>query len=94
MPSMSVLTTILILLLWVSTAQVLWNYHKGIHPRELPTVMKRYVRVNVWYNFKEALRDTLLGVLNLIIILAHPTTYLLTLLGAWTWKLYKRLFCK
>lgn len=78
----------LLVLLCVSTVQLVWNYHKGISPLDLPRNMQKYVRGNVIYDFKTGVDHTWKGLLMLLVIIAYPLTYILTVLGYYLYKLY------
>lgn len=78
----------LLVLLCVSTAQVAWNYYRGVSPLDLPRNMQKYVRGNVIYNFKTGVEHTWKGLLMLLVIVAYPLTYILTVLGYYLYWLY------
>lgn len=85
---MLILVVGLLVLLCVSTVQVAWNYHRNISPLDLPRIMQKYVRANVVHDFKANGVLFLEGLLALLIIVAYPFTYILSILGYYLYKLY------
>lgn len=78
----------LLVLLCVSTVQVVWNYYRGISPLDLPRTMQEYVRGNTLYDLKTYGAMFFESTLALLIIIAYPLTYILTVLGYCLYKLY------
>lgn len=85
---MLILVVGLLVLLCVSTFQVAWNYHGGVSPLDLPRTMQEYVRGNTVYDLKTYGAMFFESTAYLLIIIAYPLTYILTVLGYYLYKLY------
>lgn len=79
----------LLILLCVSNFQIIYNYYKGVKPYELPKLVQTYVRNRTVDDIKEALVDFVTGFLNLLIVVATPLMYTLSVLYNYVYKLYK-----
>ena len=78
----------MLVLLCVSVVQLVFNYHGGINPVQLPNTMQKYIRDNVVYNGKDALVQYVSGLINLLLIIAYPLTYILACINAVVFKQY------
>lgn len=85
---MLILVVGLLVLLCVSTVQVAWNYYRGISPLELPRTMQKYVRDNVAYDLPHYGAMFFESTVCLLVIIAYPLTYILTVIGYYLYKLY------
>lgn len=78
----------MLVLLCVSVVQLVFNYRGGINPVQLPNTMQKYIRDNVVYNGKAALVQYISGLVNLLLIIAYPLTYILACINAVVFKQY------
>lgn len=85
---MLILVVGLLVLLCVSTVQVAWNYYRDISPLDLPRRMQKYVRDNTVYDLKEYGAMLFVSTFSLLIIIAYPLTYILSILGQLTYRAY------
>ena len=85
---MLILIVGLLVLLCVSTVQVAWNYHRNISPLDLPRIMQKYVRANVVHDLKKYSAMLFESAVCLLIIIAYPFTYILSILGYYSYKAY------
>lgn len=84
----------LLILLCVSNFQIIYNYYNGVKPYELPKFIQTYVRNRTVDDLKEALVDFATGFLNLLIVVATPLTYTLSVLYNYVYKLIKAVLGK
>lgn len=78
----------MLVLLCVSTVQIVYNYRGGTNPVQLPSKMCSYVEGNLVYDFKDATVSAVSGLINLLLIVAYPLTYILAYINSVVFKLY------
>lgn len=88
---MLILVVGLLVLLCVSTAQVAWNYYRGISPLDLPRIVQEYAIDNTAHDLKKYSAMLFESAISVLVILAYPITYILSTIGYYLYKLYKTL---
>lgn len=78
----------MLVLLCVSVVHIVQAYREGVPVVELPSKAQQYVRDNTLYDLREYLTAILLGLFGLLLLIAHPLTYILACINAFVFKQY------
>ena len=79
----------LLVLLCVSNFHILVSYHNGFKPTEISQRIHRYMRTDLLYDSKDAATTFIVSLTHLLMVVAFPLTYILSVLYARLYMLYK-----